>query len=445
MVGRRVGGFRVLEPLGAGGMGAVYLAERIDSGERCALKLLRPGAGGDDDMRRRFEREARYATSIRHPNILEVLEMGEEGDEPYMAMEYVPGGDLKELLAATGRLEPTRAIAIVSQVAAALDAAHSVGLMHRDVKPGNIMVREPGTPRERALLGDFGLGKNPREDSIALTRAGHFVGTPFYTAPEEILARDRDRRVDVYSLGCVLFECLVGEPPFVSESDVKVLYAHVREDRPRASERRPGLPETLDAVLQRAMAQSPSDRFATCGDLAAAAQEAAGVELGAIAASERELVLEVTAGPAEDAEIELADELVVGRQAEGIGRLAGDHELSRRHARIYRDEHRRMLIEDLGSTNGTWVNGMRLEEPLVLAPGDVVKVGATLLTVRVAGAESAPEADAPEPADAPGAPPGFRLEITLELDPASGTGSLRLGPDLPPIALIESGGRWVPA
>jgi hypothetical protein len=460
MIGRQLGGFRVLEPLGQGGMGVVYVGERLDGGTRCALKVLARSAAGDESARRRFKREARYASSIKHPNILEVLEAGEDDGTPFMAMEYVAGGDLKQLLAGAGHLEPAQAVDIVSQVAAALDAAHAVGLMHRDVKPGNIMIADPETPEKRALLGDFGLGKNPLEDSIALTRAGHFVGTPFYTAPEEILAKDRDRRVDVYSLGCVLFECLVGEPPFVSERDLDILYAHVQEERPKPSERRPGVPAALDPVLARAMAQDPNERFATCGELAAAAQEAVGLHLEDIASSERELVLEVTAGNAQDTVIDLPDALEIGRQAEGIGRLEGDDQLSRRHARVYRDDQRRMLIEDLGSTNGTWVNGDRIDEALVLVPGDVVKVGTSLLTVRVGGvdeteaeaeAETEPEpahetAPEPEPAaaaPAPGSP--VHLEITLDLDPASGTGTLGLGDGLPEVPLRQVDGRWIPA
>ena len=449
LIGHKVGGFRVLEPLGAGGMGVVYVAEKLDGGMRCALKVLKPETADDEALRRRFEREARYATSIRHPNILEILEAGLDGDTLYMAMEYVPSGDLKKLLSGSGPLEPSRAVEIVSQVAAALDAAHAVGLMHRDVKPGNIMVSDAGTPNERPLLSDFGLGKNPLEDSIALTRAGHFVGTPYYTAPEEILAQDRDRRVDVYSLGCVLYECLVGQPPFVAESDLQVLYAHVSDDRPKASERLPGLPAALDGVLERAMAQTPSERFTTCGEFAAAAREAIGVVLEDIAASDRELVLEVTAGRAQHTLIELPDSLDIGRNADGIGRLEGDDQLSRSHARVYRDDRRRMLIEDLGSTNGTQVNGELISEPTELAPGDVIRVGSSLLTVRVAGgeedagADGAREAGAARTRDAPAEPAApLRLELVVELDAASGTGTLTLGEGLPEVRLEQVDGKW---
>lgn len=456
MIGRQVGAFRVLAPLGAGAMGIVYVAERLDTATRCALKILAPQLAQDTSLRERFEREARYATSIQHPNLLGVIDAGRDGDTLYIVTEYIEGGDLLALLDQVQRLDPVRAVRLISHVAAALDAAHNVGLMHRDVKPGNIMVAQPGTPQEKALLTDFGLGKNPNDDSVPLTQAGHFVGTVDYTAPEEILARDADHRVDVYSLGCVLFECLVGTPPFPRKNEVDVMYAHVQDERPRPSEHGADIPPALDDVVLRALAQSPEERFGTCGELAAAAQKVLGLELSEVATAERDLVLEVTAGNARQSRIALQDSLDIGRLAPGFGNLQRDPQLSRRHARIYRDGTRRMVIEDLGSTNGTFVNGDRIVQPIAVAPGDVIKLGSSLLTVRVEAPADVPptgEATQVRPVEMSSTAVASHargeserivvdLGLSLEIDSRMGTGTVRLGGGMAEVSLEYVDGRW---
>ena len=228
--------------LGDGGMGKVYLAERRQGG-LCALKVLSGRLSDDVSAGARFKREARYAEALDHPHILEPFyEAGEAPDGTlYLAMQYVPGADLGALLARDGAMELAQALGILGQVADALDCAHAKGLIHRDVKPGNIVVATDRGVAPYAYLTDFGLSKNPDQDSIALTKQGQFVGTTAYTAPEEILAQARDHRVDVYSLGCVLFEALVGEPPFVRDKKLDVMYAHIGDPRP-AGQRSPARP-----------------------------------------------------------------------------------------------------------------------------------------------------------------------------------------------------------
>src|SRR4051794_948927 len=184
--GATIGGHRLLGQIGQGGMGVVYLAENETTGRRCALKLLPSELASKAGFRERFAREARYASAIRHPNIVEVYDAGEQDGTLWIAMQYVEGTDLHTLLDREARLDPARAMGILGQAASALDAAHAVGVLHRDVKPGNVLVAppaEPGAP-ERAYLTDFGLSKNVDSDSLALTAKGEFVGTIDYTAPE---------------------------------------------------------------------------------------------------------------------------------------------------------------------------------------------------------------------------------------------------------------------
>ena len=202
--GAEIAGYQVKSVLGEGGMGTVYLAERPIGGV-CALKVLSTRLADDPSYATRFKREAQYAEALDHPHILELYDAGEAPDgTPYLAMQYVRGADLAVLLARDGPLGLAVALSILEQVADALDCAHAQGLVHRDVKPGNIIVAADGGAAPYAYLTDFGLSKNPDADSIALTKQGQFVGTTAYTAPEEILAKPRDHRVDVYSLGCVL-------------------------------------------------------------------------------------------------------------------------------------------------------------------------------------------------------------------------------------------------
>jgi serine/threonine-protein kinase len=272
----RIAGYRIEDLLGRGGMSTVYLAEDVRLTRRIALKILSPELAQQPGFRERFVRESQIAAGMEHPGIVPIYEAGETEGLLYIAMRYVRGTDLGRLLADAGPLEPERAVRIVSQVAEALDAAHAEGLVHRDVKPGNILIVEGAGSRGRDLvyLSDFGLTKRLEGDSGALTKTGQFVGTVDYVAPEQIEGGRIDARTDVYSLGCVLFECLTGKPPHARETEVATLYAHLSDDLPRVRDARPDLPVGLGTAVDRALARDPSARYATCGELASDASEA---------------------------------------------------------------------------------------------------------------------------------------------------------------------------
>jgi len=274
-VGTELAGHQILAVIGRGGMAVVYLAEHLRLGRRVALKVLDPEMAEDEGFRERFIRESRIAAGLDHANVVTVYDAGEADGVLYISMRYVEGTDLERLLRAEIKLEPPRAVSIVSQCAAALDAAHAEGLVHRDVKPANILLASEGrTPGDRVYLSDFGVTKR-LHSGAGLTRTGQFVGTVDYVAPEQIRGEDVDGRADVYSLGCVLFRCLTGGVPFPRETEVGTIYAHLEDDPPSVSELSPTLAEVGD-VVARAMAKSRDDRFATCRELAAAAGRAVG-------------------------------------------------------------------------------------------------------------------------------------------------------------------------
>jgi ABC-type transport system substrate-binding protein/predicted Ser/Thr protein kinase len=270
--GSLLAGFRVESFLGEGAMGTVYLGEETSTGQRVALKLLAAELARDERFRRRFLRETELAMSLSHPHIVPTLGSGEEDGALYLAMAYVDGSDLREVLRREGRLEPERAVDLVEQVAGALDAAHAAGLVHRDVKPGNILVTSDADG-DHAYVCDFGLARHVSSVS-SLTGDRGFVGTIDYVPPEQIEGGTIDGRADLYSLGCVLYECLAGARPFDRESELSVVFAHLNEPPPRVSDVRPDLPEVFDEVVATALAKSPDDRYSTCGELVDAARAA---------------------------------------------------------------------------------------------------------------------------------------------------------------------------
>ena len=270
-VGTELAGYRIESLLGWGGMSVVYLAEDLRLKRRVALKLLAAGLAEDESFRERFLRESELAASIDHPNIVPIYEAGTTEALLFIAMRYVEGRDLKERLQ-RGRLDPADTIDIVAQVASALDAAHARGLVHRDVKPSNVLL-DPGTRpdgSDHVYLADFGLTR-PVSEETGLADDGNLLGTIDYVAPEQIAGEDLDGRADVYSLGCMLYECLVGQPPFRRDSDVAVVFAHLEAEPPPPTARRSELPAAFDAVIARALAKDPDQRFPGCRELARAA------------------------------------------------------------------------------------------------------------------------------------------------------------------------------
>ncbi|MEV7419238.1 serine/threonine-protein kinase [Streptomyces sp. NPDC089919] len=276
LIGRRIAGYQVESEIGRGGMAVVYRARDLRLDRTVALKLLAPELARNDTFRKRFAHESKVAAAIDHPHIVPVFEAGETEGLLYIAMRYVAGQDLRHLLDRTGPLPAATAVRILAQVASALDAAHDHDLVHRDVKPGNILVAE-GTDSdhpEHVYLTDFGLTKK----SLSLTgftSVGQFVGTLDYVAPEQISGKPVDGRCDVYSLTCVVYELLSGAPPFQRDDDMALLWAHQYDPPPPMSEHRDDLGPDVDLVLARGLAKSPEDRFESCLALTGALRVAA--------------------------------------------------------------------------------------------------------------------------------------------------------------------------
>src|SRR4051794_2660111 len=260
-------GHRIDAVAGRGGMGVVYRAVHLALERVVALKLIAPAYAGEPDFRARFVRESRAAASIEHPNVIPIFSAGEDQDVLYISMRFVEGQDLRNLIQSVGALEPRRATRIVAQIAAALDAAHERGLVHRDVKPANVLL----TPEEHAYLTDFGLIKRvDGTDATRLSTTGGLVGTAGYVAPEQIRGDRVDARTDVYSLGCVLFHALTGRAPFAAPGEGAVLVGHLHDEPPSTGD------EGFDAIVRRALAKDPAERYPSAGDLGRAALAAAG-------------------------------------------------------------------------------------------------------------------------------------------------------------------------
>ncbi len=268
MIGRELDGrYRILEKLGEGGMGEVYLVEHLHLGRKEALKILRPGLGDTPELVARFRREARAANRVQHPNIIGIYDFGQLPDGRFfLAMEYAGGEAVSDLLARAGRLSVSRALQLLAQLAAAIDHAHSLGVIHRDLKPSNLVVTQRKGQKEVLKVVDFGIAKiiaPEYTDSVGATRQGQVYGTPAYMAPELVAGHGADPRIDIYALGCIGFELLVGEPPFVG-SMVSIMNAQIRRAPPRPSDRRPGdVADELDELILRCLEKDPDRRFQT--------------------------------------------------------------------------------------------------------------------------------------------------------------------------------------
>jgi protein kinase-like protein len=264
-IGAEIAGYRVESFIGRGGMAVVYRAKDLRLGRKVALKLLAPELSANERFRQRFIRESRLAASIDHPNIIPIYEAGEAEEHLYIVMRYVEGSDLHTLLENDGPLDEPHILSFFAQLGGALDAAHTSGLVHRDVKPGNIMIASGAGPEDlnHVYLTDFGLTK--RSSSLSgFTTTGHFIGTIDYVAPEQISGKAVDGRTDIYALGCVLYQCLTGTLPYHRDDDAALLWAHLVEPPPSVTSIRAELPPGLDDVIGKAMAKDPDDRYDTC-------------------------------------------------------------------------------------------------------------------------------------------------------------------------------------
>ena len=277
LVGTDFAGYRLRSVLGRGGMSVVYQAENPRLGNVIALKVLDPALAGDEVFRTRFRAESQIAASLDHPNVIPIHDFGSSGGLLYIAMRYVSGTDLRQLIAEHGWLTPGAAVYLLGQAARALDAAHRRGLVHRDVKPGNLLVARSGSgdviDPEHVYLADFGITKYVGRRS-GLTVAGMMVGTVHYASPEQIQELAVLGTADQYSLGCVLYECLTGQAPFEKSSPEAILWAHVNERPVPPTLLRPELPPAIDEVIAQVLAKDPGERFTNCREFIAAARDA---------------------------------------------------------------------------------------------------------------------------------------------------------------------------
>jgi hypothetical protein len=274
--GSLVAGYRLEAQVGVGGMAVVFRARDERLGRLVALKILAPALAADAAFRRRFIAESRAAAAVDDPHIIPVYEAGEAAGVLFIAMRFVRGGDLRQVLGREGPLPSGRVAAFISPVASALDAAHRAGLVHRDVKPANILVDARQDRPDHVYLSDFGVSKGAIS-SVSLTGAGHFVGTADYSAPEQIQGWAVDGRTDQYALACVAYQLLTGATPFERDQGMAVLLAHLSQPPPPLSSRRPDLPGAVDAVLARGMAKAPEKRYGSCREFAEALREALGL------------------------------------------------------------------------------------------------------------------------------------------------------------------------
>ena len=269
-IGSVFAGHRLEEVAGKGGMGVVYRATDLALDRHVAVKLIAPALAGDPAFRRRFVSESKVAASLDHPNVIPIHHAGEQDGVLFQVMRYVEGEDLRAMLRREGRLEPERAAPIVAAVAAALDAAHARGLVHRDVKPANVLL----DAKRHVYLTDFGL--SVRLGGIDDSRPGRLLGTVHYISPEQIRGEEIGVRTDVYALGAMLFHMLTGGVPFPADTDEARLWAHLSEPPPAPSRAGGGIPAAYDSVIARAMAKDPAHRYASAGELSRAALAAVG-------------------------------------------------------------------------------------------------------------------------------------------------------------------------
>lgn len=372
-VGQRLGKYQILSEIGRGGMAIVYKAFDTGLQRYVALKILLPRLAADEQILRRFEREATTAANLKHPNIVVIHDVGSADGYHFLVMELLEGCTLREEIRARGAMLPARAAYVASQVASALDHAHQQGLIHRDVKPSNIILGR----QDHTTLTDFGLVRAAH--SARLTEAGATVGTLEYMAPEQLGGDEIDWRSDVYSLGVVVYELLAGRTPFTGDTPFSVMQKVMYEPPPLLENLVPTLPSSVGRVVAQALSKSPLDRFRSAGEFAAALFRAlSGEELELVDRLGREFRLR-------------RGTTTVGRDPDNV-LVANDAQVSRHHAEIQFDGASWNLL-DLQSTNGTFVNEQRIwpGQPRRLQPGDVVRFGPSI-TFQVTASPTRPPA-----------------------------------------------------
>jgi serine/threonine-protein kinase len=386
--GDRVASYVIEATLGEGGMGKVFRARSEPDGRNVALKVLKAELADDEVYRRRFLHEARAAREVQHKHIVPVLDAGDADGYPYLAMPYLPGGSLTECIKTDPPLDTL--LRLVMQIASGLDALHNRGILHRDIKPSNILLNETGA----AAITDFGLARGYAY--TVLTRLGQVMGTVDYLAPELIRGGPASPASDLYALGCLFFECLSGSPPFAGKSVYEIGLAHLSDPPPDPCAKRPDVPQELASAVLQALEKDPGRRPATATAYARMLVIASRQSRKAQRAAQT-IRLVVSSGPLSGQSVEVAADLVVGRHNADL--ILPDLEVSRRHALI-RPVAGGIEIEDLGSSNGTYVNGRRIGKSTLLAPGDQIQLGQSHLRVEIGPPPAAAELQRPPPAAA---------------------------------------------
>lgn len=326
-VGEEFAGYRIEAVLGRGGMGIVYRAEHLELERKVALKLLAEALSEDETFRKRFIRESKLAASMDHPNVIPIYGAGDHDGLLFIAMRYVDGSDLKQVIKQEGSIDPARSLFLLEQAASALDAAHSRELVHRDVKPHNMLIAtSAGFAGDHVYLSDFGLAKHVTSRT-EITATGTFMGTVDYVAPEQIEGKSATPASDVYSLGCVLFECLTGSVPFPGDTDMAVAHAHLSDTPPQVTTHRDDLPSGLDKVVAQALAKSPEERYATCGEIVSAARtvfEASGFDLhrSSYGSGPRSAIRQEGTRPPSDSPLQTVDPVAGAQEPASLGTMS---------------------------------------------------------------------------------------------------------------------------
>jgi serine/threonine protein kinase len=408
MIGKTLGKYKLVEEIGRGGMAVIYKAYQESLDRHVAIKVLLMERASSD-FAERFNREARAVARLSHPNILPIYDFGHEGDLSYIVMKYAPAGTLKGRMGKS--MAPEEAVRFVSQIAAALDHAHERGVLHRDVKPGNVLLDE----EDWVLLGDFGLAKLMAAD-VQLTASGVGVGTPAYMSPEQVQGLEVDARTDVYSLGTVLYEMVTGDVPFKADTPMAVALKHLTDPLPSPRSVKPGLPLEVEQIIVKAMAKDREDRYQSAGEMARTLLQALDEKLSLLPQAQRlpdrkpspapldvglkvstqpalavGAQLLVTSGQIAGQEFALAGEMRIGRRGDN-DIILPDRQISGHHAHLSVSDG--VILADVGSRNGTYVNGRRIREPYHLRDGDRIRMGRTeLLFIKGQDTEAGRDSD----------------------------------------------------
>ena len=377
LTGKAWGRFQIKEERGRGGMAVVYKAYDCILQRTVALKVLHPNLAANQEFTERFRREAITAANLRHPNIVVIFDVGSHEQFQYIVMEYLEGQTLQREIQGTGQLPLARILRILGQLAGALDYAHEQGLVHRDVKPANIIIGRSG----HVTLTDFGLVKAAQRSQI--TGEGSTMGTLRYMSPEQAMGRDLDCRADLYSLGVVVYEMLAGETPFTGSTPYQTLHSLIYKPPPPLSLHNPRVAPGVESAVLRSLAKDPDKRFGTAGEFVQALARAAGAGPGADLITKtdslhRDIVLVLTAADGRQFPVH-GGGATIGRDAENDIVLPYC-QISRHHAQI-QGNRSGCTVVDLSSTNGTFINGTRLSprKSHPLRPGDQLGIGPVLL------------------------------------------------------------------